>query len=493
MWPFSRTKELPKLTSPILFTNTLSKKREVFVPLKPGFVTMYSCGFTVYSQAHIGNIRPYVFSDLIARVLIDAGYRVRRVINITDVGHLVSDADEGEDKMEVGAKREGISAEDLATRYTKLFLEDLRLENLDTPNILFPRATDYIQEQIAIAKTLEKKGYTYRTSDGIYFDTSRFPDYGKLGGLSAEDLKSGDASSLTKRIETAGRARIKENGEKRHAADFALWKFSPLGVKRQQEWSSPWGRGFPGWHLECSAMAKALLGETIDIHTGGIDHIPVHHNNEIAQSESALGHAFVRYWIHEAFLTIDGEKISKSLGNTVYLSDVIERGFSPLSVRYLFLQAHYTKQLSFTWDALKASDDALHKLWKLCESVRGESKGIVAHSEARERIVALMRDDLGTPQALALLWETLRDEDLSARQKWGVVSTIEPLFGLELTAPPRAAVHVETPAEVMALVREREEARAARDFARADTLRIHIENRGYAVDDTPSGPVLSRK
>ncbi len=366
---------------------------------------MYSCGFTVYSQAHIGNIRPYIFSDTIARVLKSSGYHVRRVINITDVGHLVSDGDEGEDKMEVmevGAKREGTTADEIAVRYTNLFLQDLRAVNLDTNDILFPRATQYIPEQISMVKTLEQKGYTYKTSDGIYFDTSKFPEYGKLGGISEEAIKEGSSDSIEERVQLAGRTRLKEfTSEKRNPADFALWKFSPVSAKRQQEWSSPWGLGFPGWHLECSAMVRALLGDTIDIHTGGIDHIPVHHNNEIAQSECTLGHSFVHYWMHEAFMTINGEKISKSIGNTVYLSDIIERGFHPFALRYFFLQAHYKSTISFSWEALQAAQEALNRLWRMSATILVESKGQAVSTDAQKTFIRLVNDDLGTPQALA--------------------------------------------------------------------------------------------
>jgi cysteinyl-tRNA synthetase len=502
MWPFSTksSKNLGKAgssvtPSPIFFTNTLSGKKENFIPIKPGVATMYSCGFTVYNQAHIGNIRPYIFSDLISRILKADGYHVRRVINITDVGHLVSDADEGEDKMEIGAKREGTTAEEIAIRYTNLFLQDLRLVNLDTEDILFPRATQYIPEQIAMVKTLEKKGFTYRTHDGIYFDVSTFPDYGKLGGLSDEALKHGDSGSIEERISLAGRTRLKEfTSEKRNPADFALWKFSPLTSKRQQEWSSPWGMGFPGWHLECSAMIRALLGDTIDIHTGGIDHIPVHHNNEIAQSESVLEHPFVHYWIHGAFLTIDGQKISKSIGNVVYLSEIIERGYHPLSLRYFFLQAHYRSTISFSWEAIGAANEALTRLWKLCASIEIESKGISVASESQKQLMQFLHDDIGTPQALALLWEVVRDEDLSIKEQRGVIEVADAIFGLSLLNPPEFARKLtmdEVPADIRSLVKDREKARLAKDFEKADLIRDKLQNRGYRVEDAPNGPLLT--
>ena len=501
MWPFSRTNKAErKSAAPVFFTNTLGGKKEPFVPQKPGIATYYACGPTVYSRAHIGNLRAYVFEDLIARVLAQAGYRVRRVINITDVGHLTGDnegdANQGEDRMEKSAKETGQSARDIAERYTKLFLNDIRALNLPVDDILFPRATDYIQEQIALVQKLEAKGYTYRTADGIYFDTSLFPGYGKLGGVPEELVKSGDLDSLPDRVAMAGRGRIKENLDKKHPADFALWKFSAAGVRRQQEWSSPWGRGFPGWHIECSAMAKALLGETLDIHSGGMDHIPVHHTNEIAQSEGANGKPLARFWLHTAFLTMGADRIGKSLGNAVYLSDLEERGIHPLALRYFFLQAHYRSPISFSWEALAAANEALHRLWKLAREAKQDAKDTTAHSDTVDAMITLLRNDLGTPQALALLWETVRDDALSPKVIWGVIKAADEVLGLSLTEPPAPAGAVDfadLPEDVRKLVGEREAARKARDFAKADELRVHISERGYAVEDGASGPIITRK
>lgn len=495
MWPFRSSKKSSSLDTPIFFTNTLSGKKELFAPLRAGNVTMYSCGPTVYSQAHIGNLRSYFLSDLIARVLEQRGLRVRRVINITDVGHLVSDADDGEDKMEKGARESGESAEDIANKYTKMVEEDIRVLNIQTNEILFPRATHYIPEQIAMIKTLEQKGLTYRIHDGVYFDTSKFHGYGKLGGIPVSHIKDGTAASLEDRIQLAGHGRIAANEEKRNPQDFALWKSSAAGlVRRQQEWPSPWGMGFPGWHIECSAMSKALLGEQIDIHTGAMDLIPIHHNNEIAQSESASGRQFVRYWVHGAFLTMQNEKASKSLGNVVYLSEIIERGYNPLALRYLFLQAHYRSPLSFTWESLAAANEGLHRLWKEVREVKELSKSVSVPSELQGRMITLLRDDLATPQALALLWETLSDEALPPKQAWGVIEAADAVLGLNLTEPPHPqGAAPEVPLMVENLVAERETAREKGDFAESDRIRIHIENSGYHVDDTPSGPVLTKK
>lgn len=469
--------------APLLFTNTLTGTKDIFTSYKAGVATLYSCGPTVYSKQHIGNLRAYIFSDTIARVLTQAGFRVKPVINITDVGHLVADADEGEDKMLVGATREGLTATEIADKYTKLFLNDLGALNIDTDAIQFPRASEYISEQIALITTLEKEGYTYHTTDGIYFDTARFAAYGAFDRHPAHARETLNAE--------IGR-RITSNKEKHQPADFALWRFSHRGHTRLQEWQSPWGRGFPGWHIECSAMARALLGQPVDIHTGGIDHIPLHHTNEIAQSEAAYGTPLARVWMHEAFLTVDGSKISKSLENEVYLSDIEARGFHPLALRYFFLQASYRTTVSFTWDALKASDGALERLWKLAREVRALSSERRAPSEPGRRLVSHLRDDLATPAALALLWESLKDDELTPSQLWDMIVLADEVLGLLLSTPPGTRGAEVLPEEVQSLMRERDEARTRRDFARADELRIHIENRGYRVDDAPSGTVVTR-
>lgn len=477
---FTRPSESVSSDAPLFFTNTLSGKKELFSSIKAGTATMYSCGPTVYSKAQIGNLRAYVFADLIARTLTEAGYHVRRVINITDVGHLQGDGDEGEDKMELGAKREGMRAKDVADRYTRMFMEDLELLNIRTKDIQFPRATEYIKEQIAIVKLLEEKGFTYRTEDGIYFDTSTYANYGALdhGG---PKLREEAFAEIGRRV---------GKKDKRHPADFALWKFSPRGSKRQQEWSSPWGLGFPGWHIECSAMVRALLGQPIDIHTGGMDHIPVHHTNEIAQSECAFGRPLARFWIHEAFLTLSGEKISKSLGNDVYLSDIVERGFNPLALRYLFLQAHYRTPLSFSWESLEAANDALTRLTRIARVIAEEAKGKSTPTDTGRRMIAILRDDLATPAALALLWDSVRDEDLERSEQLAIIEAADKVLGLGLLAPTES---VDIPEHVRAIVEERERARQERDFDRSDALRIHIENSGYHVEDRPEGPVVTRR
>jgi len=464
----------------IFFTNTLSGKKELFVPIKSNQVLFYSCGPTVYDRAHIGNLRAYVFSDTIARVLQSAGYRVHRVINITDFGHLVSDGDEGEDKMTKGLKREGLTLtlenmRIMAEKYTAVFLEDLDLLNIDVDKITFPRASDYISEQIALVKTLEQKSYAYRIKDGVYFDTSRFHGYGKLGGVQVNNQQVGVRSA--------------QNKEKRNPADFVLWKSdNKLG------WESPWGLGFPGWHIECSAMSRSLLGQEIDIHTGGEDHIAVHHNNEIAQSEAASGRTFVHYWMHSAFLTMSGEKASKSIGNVVYLSDLIAKRFHPIALRYFFLQAHYRTPLSFSLDALSGAASALERLWKVSRDVANESARESAPSEARDRFLAIVRDDLGTPQAIGALWDSLRSEEYTPEEKWGLIQDADAHLGLSLLTPPfvQTLSEEEVTEEVRKMLARREAARVSGDFAEADRIREDIEKSGYRVDDGPKGPVLTK-
>ena len=406
--------------SQIFFTNTLSGKKELFVPIKPGFVTMYSCGPTVYSKQHIGNLRAAFLSDMIARVLTSAGYAVNRVLNITDVGHLTGDGDEGEDKIAMSAKKEKKTPKEIAEHYAKLYIDDLSEIGIDVDAIRFPRATDYIREQIALAKTLEEKGFAYRIRNGLAFDTSRFSSYGKLGHIDLSTQRVG--------------ARVEADKEKRHPADFWLWRAAkPSDL---QQWDSPWGRGNPGWHIECSAMSRALLGQEIDIHTGGEDLASIHHNDEIAQSEAASGRQFVRYWMHNAFLNLEGEKISKSLGNVVYVSDIIAKGYHPLALRYFYLQAHYRTPLSFSWDALASAANALDRLWTLSHEVMKESSCRTEHSDTRERFRAALRDDLATPQALGILWESLRSEDYTPEEKWGLIEDADADLGLMLIKPP---------------------------------------------------------
>ena len=470
MWPFQKTKE-------VFLTNTLTGAKEVFTPLVRNEVRMYSCGPTVYGPQHVGNLRAAVFSDLVARTLALAGYRVKRVVNITDVGQLVGDGDDGEDKMTVGAKRESKTPREIADRYTKQYLADIEALNIDISHVRFPRATDYIRDQIEMIQILEKKGLTYRIDDGVYFDTERFPKYGVLGGMHKAKLVAG--------------ARVAIVQGKKNPADFALWRNAlPHDL---QQWQSPWGLGNPGWSIECSAMAKALLGVTLDIHTGGEDHIHIHHNNEIAQSEGANGKPLARFWLHNAFLTISGEKISKSLGNTYILQDVTNKGIHPLALRYFFLQAHYRSPLSFSWEALQGAHDALSRLWEHARGISTTAKGAAARTHHSAQLLMYMRDDIGTPRALAKLWEVIQDARLSAKEKYAVLKEADGALGLSLLNPPvqyipRELTLEELPDSARLLAEEREEARKEKDFARADALRKQIdETTIYQVRDSAGG------
>lgn len=477
---FEKRKSERNGLSRVFLTNTLSGAKELFISLKPGIVSMYTCGPTVYGPAHIGNLRSYIFSDTLTRTLTAAGYRVQRVINITDFGNLVSDGDEGEDKMTKGLLREGLeitleNMRAMAEKYATGFIDELSELNVNTSDITFPRASDYVKEQTAFITTLEQKGYAYRISDGVYYDTSRFPNYGKLGGI---DVSAQQVST-----------RMEKNIEKRNPADFVLWKSdSKLG------WQSPWGLGFPGWHIECSTMSRSLLGQEIDIHTGGEDLASVHHNNEIAQSEAASGRTFVHYWMHNAFLNMGGEKASKSIGNVVYFSDVIAKGFHPLALRYFFLQAHYRTPLSFSWDALAGAAGALDRLWRTSRDIADESSRKSAPSETRVRFLAALRDDLATPQALGILWDSLKSEEYAPEEKWGLLQDADTHFGLSLVNPPvaEALSEADIPIQIRDLLMRRSAARSSKDFKEADRIRNDIEKSGYRVDDGPQGQVLSR-
>lgn len=430
---------------------------------------IYTCGPTVYGYAHLGNFRAYLFADSLRRMLEYLGLATKHVMNITDVGHLTGDVDEGEDKVELAARAEGKTAWEIASFYTDAFLEDSARLNITKPHVI-AKATAHIPEQIALVKTLEEKGYAYRADDGVYFDTSKFASYGPLTGQSLEELQAG--------------ARVEENPSKRHPFDFALWKFSKPGEQRQMEWESPWGVGYPGWHIECSAMSTKYLGQPFDIHTGGIDHVFPHHTNEIAQSEAATGEPLAKLWLHNEFMTVDGQKMSKSLGNTYTLQDLVDRGHDPLAFRYFALGTHYRKPLNFTWEAIKQADQGLANLRAAVRELEPGDGGAVSEeleAEFRRRIV----DDIGAPQALALLWETLRS-DRSDAEKAAAVRQWDQFFGLGLAE--ELGKTIEVPAEVEHLVSEREAARSAQDFARSDALRREITNLGYTVDDTPQGP-----
>ncbi len=458
----------------LVLYNTLTRKKEVFTPLKDKQIGLYTCGPTVYAYAHIGNLRTYIFEDILKRVLLWNGYKVKHVMNITDVGHLTSDADTGEDKMEVGAARERKTAWEIAAFYTKAFKTDLKALHVLEPDV-WCKATDHIKEQIALVQQLEKKGFTYRTEDGIYFDTSKLKDYGKLAKLDLEGLKAG--------------ARV-DAREKRNVTDFALWKFSPSGQKRQMKWRSPWSeRGFPGWHLECSAMAMKYLGETFDIHCGGIDHIPVHHTNEIAQSESATGKSFVCYWLHGAFLALEKEKMAKSGGNFVTLQTAVEKGYDPLDYRYFCFTAHYRSQLTFSWEALTSARAALHTLKERYLEFRDDTRNVSENDHYAtlylKKFEEAIYDDLDMPKALALLWGVVKHKEMNNAEKRRLLEVFDMVFGFGLTGLKKEKLNI--PKSVALLAKEREEARKKKDWERADKLRKKIEEHGYAIQDLPEG------
>lgn len=451
----------------MMIYNTLTRKLEKFAPVKKNHAGIYTCGPTVYNYAHLGNLRTYIFEDVLKRVLKYGGFKVKHVMNITDVGHLTSDADEGEDKIEKGAARENKTAWEIADFYTDAFKKDLSDLNILPPDI-YCRATAYIKEQIKLVKKLEKKGFTYKTSDGIYFDTSRLSDYGKLAGSGKRELRAGTRVDL---------------GEKKNITDFALWKFSPGGQKRQMEWLSPWGTGFPGWHLECSAMSVKYLGQPFDIHCGGIDHIPVHHTNEIAQSEAANGKPLANYWLHGEFLITGSEKMAKSAGNFLTLATVKEKNISPLAYRYFILQTHYRKQLNFSWDAMSAAQNGLNHLYRLLPDLPagGEDKNLSA------KFLESINNDLDIPAALAIVWQAVRERKISRKQLF----KFDEVFGLKLAEFKEEEIELSD--EVKALVRARNEARAQKQWSQSDALRKQLEEMGFVVEDTKEGTKITRK
>ena len=451
---------MTKMTE-LKFFNTLSRTKETFEPIETGKVGIYSCGPTVYSSPHIGNMYAYVCWDVLVRVLQYLGYEVKNVINITDVGHLVSDGDSGEDKMEKGSKKEGLSVWEIAKKYEDEFLTNLDELNIERPWKL-PRATDHIAEQINLIQKIEANGYTYKTSDGIYFDTSKMVDYGKMANLNLEKIKEG--------------ARVEVNEEKKHPTDFALWKFSPKGVKRQMEWESPWGVGFPGWHIECTAMSTKYLGEKFDIHTGGEDHIPVHHTNEIAQAEGAFGHDLVKYWIHNAFITFKGNKISKSSGGLWTIADLKKMGFEPLAFRYMVLSSHYRKGMEFSIESLKSAQTALLKLRKYRVE---DGKDYEVNQAFREEFISKISDDLAMPEALAVVWKLMKS-DLIVEEKWATLLDMDKVLGLRLG---ETVFEEKIPEEIAQLAQQRQQARENKNWAESDRLRELIKSQGYLVED----------
>jgi cysteinyl-tRNA synthetase len=452
--------------------NTLTRQKEEFVPIRPGAVGLYTCGPTVYNFAHIGNLRTYIFEDVLKRVLAFNGVTVRHVMNITDVGHLTGDRDMGEDKMESGSRREGKTAWDIAEFYTRAFKQDIAQLNILAPTI-WCKATDSIPEQIDLIRILEEKGFTYETGDGIYFDTAKFPGYARLSSQNLDALQEG--------------ARVEKNPEKRNATDFALWKFSPAGARRQMEWDSPWGIGFPGWHIECSAMSMKFLGEQLDIHCGGIDHIDIHHTNEIAQSEAATGRKFFNFWMHGAFLNIQGgKKMAKSEENFLTLENaLIKRGIPPLAYRFAAFLTHYRKPMEYSDESIQAARNGLEHL---CNQVRdvaksGEAPAGGSNPAFREKFLESINDDLNMPRGMAVIQEMLKS-DISESEKHATILDFDRVLGLGLDQVDKPQ---DLPAEVQKLLEARRRARASKDFKASDRLRDEIQALGYEVKDTREG------
>lgn len=465
------------MSSNLKLYNTLSRSKEDFTPINKKIVTMYSCGPTVYNYAHIGNLRTYVFMDLLRRTLKYDGYKLKGVMNITDVGHLLSDADDGEDKMVKASKEMQKTPEEIADYYTNIFFTDLKKLNISNPEVI-AKATDNIKEMIDYVVTLQEKGFAYETSDGIYFDIEKFPEYGKLSRLNLDDQIAG--------------ARVEVNSEKRHPADFALWKKAE--PNHIMQWDSPWGKGYPGWHIECSAMGKKFLGTTFDIHSGGVDHIPVHHENEIAQSEALEGVKTVNYWIHGEFMLVDGGKMSKSLKNTYTISQLEEKDYSSLDFRYFCLNAHYRKKLNFTFEGLDSSKVSLSRLY---DALNAHKHSNIATKKATtdkylEQFKTAINDDLNVPLALGILW-TMVKENPASKDIYKTALEFDKVLGLSLDKLPEfkskddSLSESEIPQEIKDIALMRIQAKKDKDYKKADELRDKITTLGYQLIDTKDG------
>jgi cysteinyl-tRNA synthetase len=467
--------------------NTLSRRKEEFIPIDENAVRMYSCGPTVYSFAHIGNFRTYIFTDLLRRVLKYDGYRLDGVMNITDVGHLLSDGDTGEDKMQKSAKEQQKTPYEIAEFYSKAFFLDMKKLNIDMPERTV-KATEHIEEMIDCVVALREKGYAYEIGDGIYFDIAKFGGYGKLSGINLDDQIAG--------------ARVEVNDEKRNPADFALWKHA--GKEHIMQWESPWGKGYPGWHIECSAMSLKYLGRRFDVHTGGVDHIPIHHENEIAQNEALTGEKSVNYWVHSEFLLVDGGKMSKSLKNNYTIADLEERGYSALDYRFFCLNAHYRKKLNFTFEGMDAARTALGRLYKSLAEHRA-AKDAIENNKESDIVGAYMTefeeaidDDLNIPLALGVLFRMLKEK--KSVGIYNAALEMDRIFGLKFKetvenpdfSSKAAAAETSIPNEITALSDERKAAKLAKNYALADELRKKIEEMGYKLADTKDGVIITK-
>lgn len=456
--------------------NTLSREKEEFQPLDEKRVGMYSCGPTVYNYAHIGNLRTYIFMDVFRRVLQYDGYRVKGVMNITDVGHLLSDGDSGEDKMAKASREQKKTPWEIAEYYTGVFFDDLKKLNIGKPEII-AKATDHIDDMIAYVQELVRKGYAYEIDDGIYFDISKFPDYGKLSRLNLEEQQAG--------------ARVEVNGQKRHPADFAVWK--KADPQHIMQWPSPWGMGYPGWHIECSAMSRKYLGQVFDVHTGGVDHIPVHHENEIAQNEALAGKKTVNYWVHGEFMLVDNGKMSKSLGNTYRVSQLEEMGYCALDFRYFCLNAHYRKKLNFTFEGMDAAKTAYARLLGLLyqHKIADQSTPETILEAYRKEFTEAINDDLNVPLALGIVWKMVKEP--KSKDLYALALEFDRVLGLSFDrVQPPAEEQPDAPEEIVALAQQRAEAKKVKDFALADRLRDRIAEAGYSIVDRKDGFSLLR-
>ena len=459
--------------------NTLTRQLEEFKPITEGKVGMYCCGPTVYSYAHIGNLRTYLNEDFLHRTLVRAGYDVHHVMNITDVGHLTSDEDTGEDKMLKAAEQEKMDVLALARKYEDFFFDEEKDLNIIRPRTVC-RATEHVQDMIEFVKKLEEKGLAYVSGGNVYFDTVKFGHYGELSWKDISGLQHG--------------ARVEEDTNKRNPTDFVLWFTSSKFENQILQWDSPWGRGYPGWHIECSVMSSKYLGEYIDIHCGGEDHIPVHHENETAQSEGCFGHKWVNYWVHNEFLQLKDIKMSKSLGNILTIPALKEKGYNPLAYRYLALTAHYRSLLQFTWEALDSAQAALNNLKARVIEIKKDLSGAIDEGKRAELLAkfdAAIFNDLALPQALAVMWEVVKDSALNNATKWAILSEMDAIFGLKMDEMKEEAYVPD--AEVQALLETRKQARAAKDWAKSDEIRDVLKAKGLTVKDLPDGSVEVKK
>ncbi len=466
--------------------NTYTRQKEVFVPIRPDLVTLYTCGLTVYNYAHIGNLRTYIFEDVLKRVLFYNGYKVKHVMNITDIGHLTSDADEGEDKMVLSAKKEKKTVWEIAEYYTKAFENDLKKLNIIFPDYHI-KASEQIPQMIKLIQRLEEKGYTYFRNGNVYFDISKFPNYGKLARLDMDKLRAG--------------ARVAVDKSKKNPLDFVLWFTKSKFEDQEMKWDSPWGKGYPGWHIECSAISMHYLGEQFDIHCGGIDHIPVHHTNEIAQSEAATGKKWVNYWMHGEFLIFNREKMSKSKGEFLTLDLLNKKGYSPMVYRYFCLGAHYRQQISFSYEALETAKSSYNRLRNKIMEIKSNKEQSKPNEEfvktIKHNFLERINDDLNMPEALAVLWKVLRTDKIGNKEKYDLIVEFDKIFGLLLergeellSAVAKQKVDTEL---IEKLVKERYEARERKDWTKSDKIRERLIRMGIEVRDTSKGTIWKVK